>query len=112
MNCSPRTLPEPTDWKKLHADNVAKLNPELVAAAVKLLQEKLADSFPDIRKAMAADPQTWWVPYHFWAMMGVRNMLRQNGFGEKEFAIDNLDDYAVGLVELAVEQSPAVKESS
>ena len=35
----------------------------------------------------------------------VRNALRENGFGEKDFGIDNLDDYAVDLVELAMKEA-------
>lgn len=54
---------------------------------------------------MAASRRTckeWRTPYrHDW-LMNVRNLLRANGFGESDLGVDNLDDYAVGLVELAV----------
>lgn len=91
----------PTDWKQFHADNVAKLDPALRTQAVDFLRGHLADSAETIRAEMALDLQDWWVKHHHGAMTGVRNALRMHGFGEKEFGIDNLDDYAVGLVELA-----------
>lgn len=39
---------------------------------------------------------------HFGFGMGVRNYLRNHGFGEKELEVDNLDDYYVAMVEEAV----------
>lgn len=41
--------------------------------------------------------------FHFTCGMGVRNSLRENGFGEKEFGIDNLDDLYIGIIEKALE---------
>ena len=46
-------------------------------------------------------PEKWWIGHHFGWGMGVRNMLRKNGFDEKELGIDNLDDYYIPLVEQA-----------
>lgn len=97
-------IPLPEDWRAFHRSNVESLDPKMVAKSVEFLRswfgelpgeekEKLADQ-------MKADPQ-WWTKHHFMGMMAVRNALRRNGFGEKEFKIENLDDYAVGLVEKA-----------
>lgn len=94
----------PSDWKKFHADNVAKLDQELVEEAVQFLRGQLAEQMDYIRAEIAKDPQEWWVSHHHFAMMGVRNLLRGAGFGETEFGIENLDDYAVGLVEMAAAQ--------
>ena len=92
----------PNDWQKFHKDNVAKLKQETVAAALAMLRKELAPCADEIRNAVAADPQEWWAGSHFDWGMGVRNLLRAKGFGEKEFGVDNLDDYYVGLVEMAV----------
>jgi hypothetical protein len=55
-----------------------------------------------IRKAIVADPDDWAIPYHCGWGMAVRNCLRDGGFGEEYFGIDNLDDIYVGLIEEAV----------
>ena len=58
----------------------------------------------NVRKEISHDPQMWWAKHHFHWLMAVRNELREAGFGEREFGIQNLDDYAPGLVELAVKE--------
>jgi hypothetical protein len=96
------SLELPADFRKFHHDNVSKLNREKVFAACKFLQEWIPEAEQQmIREKALKDPE-WWTEFHFFGMMSVRNALRQNGFGEKEFGIDNLDDYAVGLVEVAL----------
>ncbi len=92
----------PNDFAKFHHDNVAKLDPVKRAAAVAFLRDGLSSQAESIRAAIKADPQEWWVAHHHGAMMGIRNKMRGGGFGEKEMGVDNLDDYAVGLVEMAV----------
>jgi hypothetical protein len=97
------------DAQTRRAHKVANLDPALRDRAVSFLFDDLfiEDHLERIRGEIARAPEDWWVPYHFGFMMRVRNRLRQNGFGEKEFGIDNLDDYAVELVELAAEvESP------
>lgn len=44
--------------------------------------------------------------HHGWGT-AVRNLLREHGFGEKEFGVDNLDDYYVPLVEVAALETPS-----
>jgi hypothetical protein len=75
------------------------------APAVEMLRNELADSVKDeIRAAIAADPSHWAAPYHFFWGMGIRNLLREKGFGEDYWPIWNLDDIYVMLVEDAVRQ--------
>lgn len=61
-------------------------------------------AFPDIRKAIADDPEHWNAPYHFLWGMSVRNFFRQHGFGEDYFAVDNLDCCYKYFVEDAVKE--------
>jgi hypothetical protein len=99
---------EPRDWKKLHEENVRKLDPAMRDRAAAYLRHKLSPAvIAEVRALIAADPQEWWVPYHFDWMMAIRNALREAGYGEQQLGIDNLDDYAVGLVELAVQEQPS-----
>lgn len=68
----------------------------------------LCDWFPDhvkedIRQRHQEDPEYWWAPYHLFWGMGVRNKLRDEGFGEDDFGIHNLDNIYVELVEEAVD---------
>lgn len=94
---------QPADWKKHHANKVAELKPTaLVNLAVWALRELIVgECLEAIQAQIRVNPQTWWTMHHFHWGMDVRNFLRQYGFGEKEFGIDNLDDYWVGLVEQA-----------
>lgn len=38
-------------------------------------------------------PKYWVTPIHHGIGTAIRNQLRKGGFGEKEFGIDNIDDY-------------------
>jgi hypothetical protein len=90
----------PSDWRKFHHNNVAKLDPLLRDHAVAWLRENMQFPAPLVERARA--DSEWWTAHHHYSMMNVRNELRSHGFGEREFGVDNLDDYAVGLVELAM----------
>jgi hypothetical protein len=97
--------PLPEDWRKFHADNVAKLDPVLRDGAVAFLADLLAhdgeiDKLRDL--ATASKTGDWFAAYHFHGGMWIRNKLRAAGFGEKELGIENLDDYYVGLIEIAL----------
>jgi hypothetical protein len=75
------------------------------APAVALLREKISKSDRvAIQESIAKDPDNWYVPYHFWFGMSVRNLLRQGGFGEDYWPIWNLDDIYVFLIEEAVKE--------
>ena len=91
-----------TDWRKLHSDNVANLDRQKAFAAAQFLRSWFPfDVAAAITNEASIDPE-WWVKHHHGGMMACRNALRTAGFGEKDFGIDNLDDYAVGLVEVAL----------
>ena len=54
-----------------------------------------------ITKMIKENPTEWWVGHHFGWGMGIRNLLRENGHGEKELGVDNLDDHYIPLIERA-----------
>lgn len=97
------TIPE--DWKKFHAENLRKMQPEKREAAIQFLRGYFADApatVEEIRAAAAKKPQDWWSVYQFTWGMAVRNLLRRHHYGEADLGIDNLDDVYVGLIEAAL----------
>lgn len=69
--------------------------------AVDFLKDNLVDQ-DFLREEINKDPENWISPLHFnWGMF-IRNLLRQNGFGEEFFPVDDLDDIYVELIEEAV----------
>jgi hypothetical protein len=88
---------------------VRGLDPEKVRHAA----AQLGDAMPPedaetLSERIRARPGAWLegdfrheYGHHGWGT-GVRNWLRQRGLGEAYFGIDNLDDYYVPLVELAL----------
>jgi hypothetical protein len=56
-----------------------------------------------IREAYEKDGSAWWVPAHFFWGTGIRNAMRQNGFGEKELGVGNLDDIYIKAIEIALD---------
>jgi hypothetical protein len=80
----------------------ADLAPEVKAPALAMLAEELKTALPEIQKAYTAEPEGWYIGYHFTWGMAVRNLLRQKGFGEEYFKVHNLDDIYVALVEEAL----------
>lgn len=75
------------------------------ARAVEFLRTTLQPVREQIQAAMVEDPNGWWMGYHFGWGMAVRNILRQNGYGEKELLVWNLDDVYIQLVEEAIRQT-------
>jgi len=70
---------------------------------VELLRREISEQDQEkIRAEIAADPENWISPYHFFFGMSIRNLLRQKGFGEDYWPIWNLDDIYVWLLEEAV----------
>jgi hypothetical protein len=78
------------------------LTPEVKAPALAMLAMELEPVKAEIQAAYDKDPEGWIGPYHFFWGMGVRNLLREKGFGEEYFKIHNLDDIYVALVEEAL----------
>lgn len=64
-----------------------------------------ADSFTVVKdkiaEAMAEDPESWAVEYHFGWGMAVRNLLR-DVYADVELPTGNWDDYYIPAVEAAV----------
>lgn len=84
-----------------------ELTPEVKTPALEMLRKELAPVADKVKEAYEKDSDNWSTPYHFWWGMGVRNLLRDQGFGEKYFKVHNLDDIYVSLVEEALGLSPA-----
>ena len=95
----------PNDWKKYHTEQLGRIRPDKREAAIQFLMGYFSDA-PDtvkqIQEAAEKDPQTWWSSYHLTWGMGVRNLLRRHGFGEKYLGVENLDDCYVGLISAAL----------
>lgn len=87
----PRTLDGAIDFLKIKLSEQIEENDE---GLKKPLIEELT-------RMINQNPEKWWVEHHFIWGMGIRNLLRKNGFGEQELGVDNLDDYYVGLIEQA-----------
>ena len=90
--------------KQQEAADLAMARPHpLWATAVQFLREHLsADVQAQIREAIPTE--AWPAAYHtFWGM-GIRNALREAGYGEGPFGIANLDNIYVELVEAAVKE--------
>lgn len=81
------------------------INKEKRIAAVKFLMAhpSIATNYDMIKKAIELDKKSWFAEYHFHWGMAIRNILRDNGFGEKEIGVENLDDVYAELVEDAIE---------
>lgn len=91
-----------TLWQ-FHERCLSKYPDSLIQPAVDTLRDELPEETKaQIRAAINEDPDEWFVPYHLWWGMAVRNFLREKGFGEEYWPICNLDDIYVPLVERAV----------
>ena len=67
--------------------------------ATRMLTQELSEVLPEVRLSIYVDPDHWNVPYHLWWGMSVRNLLRDKGFSEDYFGVDNLDCIYKYLVE-------------
>jgi len=74
------------------------------AAAVTFLREWLSPTVKQqVREVIRVQSPDWPAAYHMVWGMGVRNALREHGFGEKDFGVLNLDNVYIELVEEAVQ---------
>jgi hypothetical protein len=79
------------------------MNDEIRQRAIEFLRRDFGGATrAAIRYDIKCYPANWWVSHHFTWGMGIRNLLRNNGYGEKELGIDNLDDVYIPIVEEAV----------
>lgn len=91
------------------AEVYATLSPEIKAPALAMLAHELSGlDGRSIRDMYEENPTGWMVPYHFSAGMSIRNLLRDRGFGEDYFNVDNLDDIYVALIEEALKLHPTI----
>jgi hypothetical protein len=67
---------------------------EAAAHIAKSLNRDVLLSFLD---AIYQDPEEWWVQWHLHGGMGLRNYLREGGFGEEDLGVENLDDVYLPL---------------
>ena len=99
----PNHVRDGESMREFHARVLGAYREDQIAPAVDWLRGYLDFTVVDqIRTAIAADPEHWVAPYHFFWGMAIRNALRQAGFGEDYWPIWNLDDIYVPLVERAV----------
>ena len=90
--------------KAFHERIISQYPADKIEKAVAYLREHWKDApvLPELKAAIAADPDSWATPVHLGWGMAVRNELRKAGFGEDYWPIWNLDDIYVPLVERAV----------
>ena len=82
-----------------------KLDPQLKEKAVNFLNKTFSEFEKNtFREWIKKDPEDWFAKsrWHFEEGMKIRNLLRENRFGEKYFCIQNLDDIYVELIEDAI----------
>lgn len=82
-----------------------ELSSELKQPAIEMLQRELGEEFTQwYRDRVRTHDSRWWLPkgWHFIGGMAIRNLLREQGFGEAYFGIHNLDDVYIELVEGAI----------
>lgn len=102
----------------LMADAIRRAQADLAIARAESLWPKAVEWIrgylePQVQRQIAQVIGTpdWPAAYHFGWGMGMRNALRRNGFGEREFGIQNLDNIYIELVEEAVDE-PVVRVTS
>lgn len=73
--------------------------------AIEFFRTRLSDEVKEqIRGAMRIDITSWFAVGHFTWGMSARNSLRDAGFCEGYFGIENLDDIYVEIIEDAVKE--------
>jgi hypothetical protein len=80
----------------------SSLSSELKAPALTALREITVKWRDAIKEDFLKSPDDWYVPYHLSWGMGIRNFLRERGYGEEYFGTHNLDDIYVYLIEEAL----------
>lgn len=65
---------------------------KVVAAADYIAKATDRETLLSFLNAIYEDPESWWVQWHLHGSMGLRNYMREGGFGEKDMGVENLDD--------------------
>jgi hypothetical protein len=90
---------------KHEKEECAKVPEEMKFKAAKELRKEffVQGILNTLKEMLDKDPSRWWFSiYHLTLGMGIRNWLRDKGFGEKELGIENLDYIYVELMERAI----------
>ncbi len=97
---------------KYETECVATVSEEKKRAAAEFLSNELPKDVKIKIKEMivASKNRYWFAGLHFTTGMQIRNMLRQNGFSEKEIGIENLDYIYCKLLERAIVGSEINRE--
>jgi hypothetical protein len=82
------TRPDPVEWGRAVA---------LIAGTV------LPEQRDEIRRALEADADCFSIDQHFGMGMGIRNILRRNGFDERTLGVPDLDHVWVAILREALE---------
>lgn len=77
--------------------------------AVLFLKDDIAEDMDRLRELAEENPVGWWAPFHFSGGMAVRNRLRNAGFGELDFGIENMDNIYVALLSDAIGVSSKIR---
>lgn len=90
------------EFAEFHEARYAELTQDQRDRAKAILLAKLTpDVLEEVRELHGDDPISWASPYHHFWGMGIRNLLRQEGFKDAELPSGNWDDYYVAVVEYA-----------
>lgn len=79
-----------------------ELDPEIIRQAVEVLRQEIpSDVMMEIHTQRKEHGPDWYLPYHFYWGMHVRNTLRDHGLIDKYLPDNNWDDYTCGVIEVA-----------
>lgn len=86
--------------RRAERDLAAARDSDLWERAVEWVREIFTEpALERIRQEQADDPDGWCLPHHMTLGMGFRNAMRDAGFGERAFGIENLDNIYVEVLE-------------
>lgn len=93
----------PTEIQVHHDQMWAELPEEVKIKAIAAVRTvMIPEDIWKIKEAYAKDPSKWWVPYHFFWGMWIRNQIRSlTEVTDDQLPSGNWDDYYVPAVEAA-----------
>ena len=102
------------EWRAVRKRYAMRLPPDIRTKAVEAISQELSEiNKADIRD-LGKDNAEWWISMQClqkkpnWVLQ-TRDALSRAGLNRETMGIDNVDDYIIGLVEMAVgltDQSP------
>jgi hypothetical protein len=102
------------EWRALRKRRVMmNLSQGIRTKAIQAINQEVSEETKTYIRALGKDDAEWWITaqskrYPEW-LKEVRTALEIDGLNAQTMAVDNLDDYLIGLVEMAVgltDQSP------